>query len=148
MSNYNFITSIVNELFTGYFTLEQNILILNIILFLNYLERKKIKVLPQIIWTDFIFWFQICANMLYCTYNLLLICIYLYLSLFSQMEGERQQDIPIQSLLSSHPHLRPMRLRTPLPSWVRARSKAPISGTGLNSLSTILKTSFSSWNCD
>ena len=45
------------------------------------------------------------------------------------MEGGRQQDRLMHSLLSSHPHLRPMRLRTPLPTRVRAGSNAPISGT-------------------
>ena len=44
------------------------------------------------------------------------------------MEGGRQQDRLMHSLLLSHPHLRPMRLRSPLPTRVRAESKAPISG--------------------
>ena len=45
------------------------------------------------------------------------------------MEGGRQQDRLIHSLLSSHPHIRPMRFRTLLLTRVRAGSKAPISGS-------------------
>ena len=60
---------------------------------------------------------------------------YLYLCLLPLMEGGRQQNRLIHSLLSSHPHLRPMSLRTLLPTRVRAGSKAPISGSGPDSLS-------------
>ena len=36
----------------------------------------------------------------------------------------------LHSLLSFYPHFCPMRLRIQLPTWVRAGSKAPTSGTG------------------
>ena len=50
---------------------------------------------------------------------------YLYVGLLPLIQDERQQGRLIHSILSTHPHLHPMKLRTPLPNRVRAGSKAP-----------------------
>ena len=73
-------------------------------------------------------------NSFFCEDRKNIICIYIYIYIYLGplllMEGGRKQDRIMHSLLSPHPHLRPMRLRTRLHTWVRAVSKAPISETG------------------
>ena len=64
--------------------------------------------------------------------------LFIFLGLLPLMEVGWQQDRLIHSLLSSHPYLCPMRLRTLLPTQIRRGSNAPISGQRPSSLSFLL----------